>query len=87
MGYHTIGSEYRFVYCELWSQDVVYTGGFSYDRRFAIFDLFNQEIRDIIGGSPSEDKYVFWLLKEDGYYLSKDEKRDESSWMFRGRWL
>ena len=63
MGIHTIGSEYRFVYCELWSQDVVYTGYFSYNGRFATFDVFNQEIRDIIGGSRSEDKYVFWLLK------------------------
>ncbi|PWA81066.1 plant self-incompatibility S1 [Artemisia annua] len=89
MGYHTITEqyEYRFVYCQLWSPDVVYIGYFSYDQRFAIFDLFNKEIVDIIGGSGREDKYVFWLLKEDGYYLSKDEKRDESTWMFRGRWL
>nr|GEX60857.1 hypothetical protein [Tanacetum cinerariifolium] len=90
MGYHTITeqNEYRYNYSEIMSRDVVYIGDFSYDQTNAIFDVCNLEIREIIGGSPSDDKCVFWLQKEDGYYLSNDYSKpyDDPAWMLRGRW-
>ncbi|KAI3783265.1 hypothetical protein L1987_42342 [Smallanthus sonchifolius] len=89
LGHHNITSflGYKFKFCDSLF-GTLFTGDFSYKSRSAHFHVFDDEILSIIGGMPGESSDVFWLLKQDGYYLSRKFKSsiNDPAWEFRGKW-
>ncbi|KAL8262108.1 hypothetical protein R6Q59_026157 [Mikania micrantha] len=89
LGHHNVTTNilYHFGFCENYFENTLFAGDFSYGSKFVHFNVFDNEIERVVGRSLEYQNLVFWLLKEDGYYLSKDDKRyDDPGWIFRGHW-
>ncbi|KAK1412555.1 hypothetical protein QVD17_33909 [Tagetes erecta] len=87
LGEHYIayGEHFYFHFCENIFRRTVFAGDFSHGPQFAHFNVFDDEVAGVIG--RSKDSHVYWLLKGDGYYLSKELKPvDDPSWIKRGNW-
>ncbi|MFS7952817.1 putative plant self-incompatibility S1 [Helianthus anomalus] len=89
LGHHNITFDlgYKFSFCESILQNTLFVGDFSDNSRSTHFHVFHKEIGDIIGCLIGGDADVYWLLKEEGYYLSKELSNiNDPAWMFRGNW-
>ncbi|KAL8211440.1 hypothetical protein R6Q57_005877 [Mikania cordata] len=89
LGFHniTFNHEYTFRFCENVVLNTVFGGDFSYGERFVHFNVFDTNIVKLIGGSAFKENPIHWLLKDDGYYVSKYLKSyNDSAWIFRGHW-
>ncbi|KAJ0781254.1 putative plant self-incompatibility S1 [Helianthus annuus] len=90
LGHHniTIDLGYKFSFCESIFDNTLFVGDFIDNSRSAHFHVFDRSIGEIIHCSIGGHADVYWLLKEDGYYLSREFKSDinDPTWMFRGNW-
>ncbi|KAF5785076.1 putative plant self-incompatibility S1 [Helianthus annuus] len=89
LGHHTITYDHGwpFGFCEQFFERTLFWGDFTLGSQFARFNVFDKEIANIVGWNISANTMVYWLLKQDGYYLSKELlPYDDPGWMFRGHW-
>ncbi|KAK1412595.1 hypothetical protein QVD17_33973 [Tagetes erecta] len=89
LGHHNITFDlgYRFAFCESIFGNTLFTGDFYHGSQFVHFNVFDDVVSSIIGGPQVENTNVYWLLKQDGYYLSKEFKAyHDPVWKFMGHW-
>ncbi|KAJ0520171.1 putative plant self-incompatibility S1 [Helianthus annuus] len=89
LGLYSLAYEegFKFDFCESILGNTLYTGDFNYDARSVAFHVFDKEIENTIGCKYGGHANVYWLLKQDGYYLSRENKPfNDPVWMRRGPW-
>ncbi|KAF5803753.1 putative plant self-incompatibility S1 [Helianthus annuus] len=89
LGSHSItyDNNYAFEFCENFVQNTVFWADFYYGKKFVHFNVFDSKVVKVVGGSIFKENPVFWLLKDDGYYLSKKAlSYNDSAWIHRGKW-
>ncbi|MFS7975230.1 putative plant self-incompatibility S1 [Helianthus anomalus] len=89
LGHHNITYElgYRFNFCDNIFTQTVFGGDFSHGSQFVHFNVFDSSVEEFIGAQYGQETGVYWLLKEDGYYLSKEYKGyDDPVWKHMGNW-
>lgn len=90
LGHHNITylSAYKFEFCSSFLGNTLFSGDFFTAYKSAHFHVFDKEIEDMIPCKYGGRANVYWLLKDDGYYLSKEFKSSpqDPAWMFRGKW-
>lgn len=89
LGYHNITYNlgYKFDFCENLIHNTLFTGDFFFGTKEAHFDVFDIDVSDFIKPQPFQRSHAYWLLKADGYYLSKYFKSyDDPAWILIGEW-
>ncbi|KAK9067625.1 hypothetical protein SSX86_011736 [Deinandra increscens subsp. villosa] len=89
LGHHNLTYDlgYTFGFCENYFENTLFWGDFTHGSQFVNFHVFDKAVISFIGGSTEHTNNVFWLLKQDGYYLSKEYKPyDDPAWTFWGHW-
>lgn len=89
LGYHNITYDlgYNFHFCESIFQNTLFTKDFFYEMQSLHFNVFDKVVVAFIGGHPYRNTPIYWLLKKNGYYLSKMYKAyDDPTWILRGHW-
>ncbi|XP_021984811.1 S-protein homolog 2-like [Helianthus annuus] len=89
LGHHniTLNLWYDFHFCEIFFGNTLFTGDFADNSRSAHFHVYDEDVSKNVDGSSADSINVYWLLKQDGYYLSKEFKPyDDPSWVYRGSW-
>ncbi|KAM0028390.1 putative plant self-incompatibility S1 [Helianthus anomalus] len=90
LGHHniTLSLGYDFHFCESFFQNTLFMGDFADNSRSAHFHVYDNDVANNVDDSGAATFLnVYWLLKQDGYYLSKEFKPyDDPSWVYRGSW-
>ncbi|KAK1412594.1 hypothetical protein QVD17_33972 [Tagetes erecta] len=89
LGHHNITFDlgYRFNFCESIFGNTLFVGYFSHKFGSAHMHVFDRKVGALIGCKFGGHANVYWLLKQDGYYLSKEYKPyNDPTWELRGRW-
>ncbi|KAM0062091.1 putative plant self-incompatibility S1 [Helianthus debilis subsp. tardiflorus] len=89
LGFHNITyyNSYSFHFCENVIHSTLFWADFSYGSKFVHFNVIDDKVMEIIGGILFAKSHAYWLMKEDGYYLSnKSRAYDDPSWILMGKW-
>ncbi|KAM0038152.1 putative plant self-incompatibility S1 [Helianthus debilis subsp. tardiflorus] len=89
LGHHniTLNLGYRFHFCANIFGNTLFMGDFADNSRSAHFHVYDDDVFQYVNENYADITNVYWLLKQDGYYLSKEFKPyDDPSWAYRGAW-
>ncbi|KAF5803629.1 putative plant self-incompatibility S1 [Helianthus annuus] len=89
LGFHNItyNNGYSMFFCENLIHTTLFWGDFSYGQKSASFHVFDVKVSDFVSGRAFKLNHVYWLFKDDGYYLSKRFKAfNDPAWVKQGKW-
>lgn len=89
LGYHNITDRlgYQFSFCVNLSKSTLFYGDFFYGTKKGHFNVYEVKVAEYLQPKPFKRAHAYWLLKSDGYYLSKlDIPYDDPGWKLWGNW-
>lgn len=84
LGYHNITYRlgYQFSLCVNLSKNTLF-----YGTKKGHFNVYEVKVAEYLQPKPFKRAHAYWLLKSDGYYLSKlDIPYDDPGWKLWGNW-
>ncbi|MFS7901323.1 hypothetical protein Hanom_Chr00s194324g01835931 [Helianthus anomalus] len=76
-----------FISVKFFFGNTLFMGDLADNSRSAHFHVYDDDVAKYVDDSSADLTNVYWLLKQDVYYLSKEFKPyDDPSWVYRGSW-
>ncbi|KAF5778466.1 putative plant self-incompatibility S1 [Helianthus annuus] len=89
LGVHDIAydNSYNFHFCDNVIHSTLYWADISYGSKFVHFNVVDAKVKKIITWTIFMKSHAYWLMKEDGYYLTnKSRGYDDPAWKLMGKW-
>lgn len=88
LGNHTIpfNTNYSWEFCRRMDRRTLYFGSFWWGSKFQTFDLYNKDIDRFYHTSDARDDNCYWLVRPDGFWISRRNLAFPDSWNIMRSW-